>query len=807
MHIPANRIGQSPEDYDSNGAWDDSDPGPTENPVDRDHPDHTDDANPWAPGVRASDIPVVPRTKPLVPNRTDISAHLYALFSPAFVQPYPDAWIEIAFGRPDGDLNAAETFSVFDLEKAVEFAESKNRDGYNLYVGAAMRHGERSKTGRASGHHVLAASNTWAEFDGAGDAERIDEILTKHKLAPAMVVTTGTTPHLRAHLYFRLKDAGTPEKLEAANTALYKLLGSDAVQNPDRVMRLAGTVNYPKPKKQERGYIAERVTLKIVADARAYQADELIKLAPTEGATSDGFAGAKNGRADGELEALLKASQVKEWHTNMRAAVATMVGRRWSDLQIRLACAAYCTGGADDPDMAPLIRGARSKWNKPDNDTKDAPATGDEPAREGVSLGDFYALMPSHSYIFTPSREMWPASSVNSRIPPIPAADADGKQKAVSASIWLDQNKPVEQMTWAPGLPMLIRNRLIAEGEWIERDGVSCFNLYRPPAIKPGDATKAGPWIDHVHKVFGDDAPHIVQWLAHWVQRPQEKINHALVLGGCQGIGKDTLLEPVKQAIGPWNFSEASPQQMLGRFNGFLKSVILRVSEARDLGDVDRFKFYDHMKSYTAAPPDVLRVDEKHLREHSVLNVCGVIITSNHKTDGIYLPADDRRHFVAWSDLVKEDFTAAYWNKLWGWYADGGNRHVAAYLASLDIRAFDPKAPPPKTAAFWDIVDASQAPEDAELADVLDRMGNPEATTLIRITAETRGEIETWIKDRKNRRAIPHRLEKCGYIPIRNDASKQGLWVINDTRQTIYAKSSLSIRDRLKAASSLIAGM
>jgi hypothetical protein len=71
-------------------------------------------------------------------------------------------------------------------------------------------------------------------------------------------------------------------------------------------------------------------------------------------------------------------------------------------------------------------------------------------------------------------------------------------------------------------------------------------------------------------------------------------------LGDNQGVGKDTLLEPVKRAIGPWNFSEVSPQQVLGRFNGFLKSVILRVSEARDLGNVDRFQFYDHMK-YCAA--------------------------------------------------------------------------------------------------------------------------------------------------------------------------------------------------------------
>ena len=196
------------------------------------------------------------------------------------------------------------------------------------------------------------------------------------------------------------------------------------------------------------------------------------------------------------------------------------------------------------------------------------------------------------------------------------------------------------------------------------------------------------------------------------MQRPHEKINHALVLGGLQGIGKDTLLEPVKRAVGPWNFTEVSPQQMLGRFNGFVKSVILRVSEARDLGDVNRFAFYDHMKTYTAAPPDVLRVDEKHIREYSVFNVCGVVITSNHKTDGIYLPADDRRHYVAWSRR-RRTISPRTTGRAFGVVRARRHGHVAAYLRELDISGFDPKAPPPKTAAFWDIASASRAPEDA----------------------------------------------------------------------------------------------
>jgi hypothetical protein len=429
-------------------------------------------------------------------------------------------------------------------------------------------------------------------------------------------------------------------------------------------------------------------------------------------------------------------------------------------------------------------------------------ATDEMFASAGVTIDDFYAVMPMHAYIYAPTRELWPASSVNSRLPPFPI---DNGKKSIPANIWLDQNRPVEQLTWAPGLPMIVNNRLIADGGWINREGVRCFNQYRPPIVELGDPTQATLWVDHVKYVYGENAGHIISWLAFRVQRPEVKINHCLVLGGNQGIGKDTLLAPLKYAVGPWNFIEVSPHQMLGRFNSYLRSVILRISEARDLGDTNRFQFYDRMKSYIASPPEVLRVDEKHIHEYSIQNGCGVVMTTNHKADGIYLPADDRRHHVSWSERTKDDFTAEYWNKLWSFYDNGGNRHVAAYLTELVLDEFDPKAPPPKTQAFWDIVDASRPPEDAELADVLDRLGNPDATTLIRVTNEAAGGFRTWIEDRKNRRVIPHRMEQVGYVPIRNDTTKSGLWKINGTRQVVYAKATLPVRARFAAARQLMA--
>ena len=59
------------------------------------------------------------------------------------------------------------------------------------------------------------------------------------------------------------------------------------------------------------------------------------------------------------------------------------------------------------------------------------------------------------------------------------------------------------------------------------------------------------------------------------------------------------------------------------------------------------------------------------------------------------------------------------------------------------------------------------------------------------------------LRIRKNRRLIPHRLEKCGYVPVRNDFAKDGLWKIG-TRQVIYVKIALSITERIQAANELI---
>ena len=126
------------------------------------------------------------------------------------------------------------------------------------------------------------------------------------------------------------------------------------------------------------------------------------------------------------------------------------------------------------------------------------------------------------------------------------------------------------------------------------------------------------------------------------------------------------------------------------------------------------------------------------------------------------------------------------------------------------LSGFDAKAPPPKTAAFHEIVGASRAPEDAELADILEALGQPEAVTLDTIqrkaTTMDRYEFSHWLCDRKNARKVPHRLEECGYVRVENPDAKDGVFKVSGRRVAIYARRDLPLQERITAAKRLARG-
>ncbi len=432
-------------------------------------------------------------------------------------------------------------------------------------------------------------------------------------------------------------------------------------------------------------------------------------------------------------------------------------------------------------------------------------------ATSRLSVNNFLAVMEEGQYIYLPTGKLWPAKMVDARIPSV------DKQKA---SLWIATHRPVEQMTWSPGDPQVIEDHILLDGALVESPGNRIFNRYRGASVEVGDAKKAEPFVEHVNRIYPDDANPILDYLSYKAQHPGVKINHALFLDGDPGIGKDTVIDLLIDAFGNWNVSEVSPRHMTEPFNPWLRCVLLRVSEVRDTGDSNRYEFYEASKAFLATPPDYILCNEKNTKQYHVRNVFGTIYTSNYKSSGIYLPRNDRRHFVAWSNVSSGDFPSDYFTKLYGWHASGGNRHIAALLLERDVSKFDPKAPPPKTEAFYEIAATNASPEEADLADAIEEMGNPDCLTvneLVESITEEKAlakgdlpELAKWLRDKKHARQIPGRLEQVGYVAFRNSAdTKRGRWTIwidwrgrkvpKSYKASVYVKAELSTKKRFSA--------
>jgi hypothetical protein len=86
---------------------------------------------------------------------------------------------------------------------------------------------------------------------------------------------------------------------------------------------------------------------------------------------------------------------------------------------------------------------------------------------------------------------------------------------------------------------------------------------------------------------------------------------------------------------------------------------------------------------------------------------------------------------------------------------------------------------------------------------VIELLGNPVAFTIAELTAKAGPDLDLWLRDRKNRRAIAHRLENCGYGVVLNPDAQDGRWRINDLKTVVYTRRGLSYTAQIKAARDL----
>jgi hypothetical protein len=255
-------------------------------------------------------------------------------------------------------------------------------------------------------------------------------------------------------------------------------------------------------------------------------------------------------------------------------------------------------------------------------------------------------------------------------------------------------------------------------------DGTVAFNQWRPGPMVPAknvtpEAVK--PWLDHMEMIFGprdgEAGEHILNYMAHLVQRRGVKINHAVVIfGETQGTGKDSCLVPITRFLGDNNVENISPEQVTAVFNGFLRNELLIINE---MINFEKLATMNKMKPWLSAPPETLPINVKYMKSYNIPNTVNVIITTNYG-DAIRMDNSDRRFWVH-EVTVATPREPDYYRALHQWYENGGCEKVIGWLMQRKLDGvFDPKMAPPMTLAKKSMIDASLVKEAQQLVRLFD---------------------------------------------------------------------------------------
>lgn len=336
--------------------------------------------------------------------------------------------------------------------------------------------------------------------------------------------------------------------------------------------------------------------------------------------------------------------------------------------------------------------------------------------RRKRALSDFRYDEQQEKYWDITTGNLLAPKSVDGAIAPIdwPVGSDDKPIRPSTAINNVDSGLTVEGSTWWPGKPRFIENFVISERGAMPLEGAVCYNSYIAP-IRYSPRPGVGPemWIEHVKKLYPDpiEYEHFFDFCAHMIQRPDEKVNHGIVMAGAQGIGKDTALLPIRAGVGEWNAAEVGPDAITSNYNGHIKSVLLVINEVRPHDEEYKASnFYNLLKPLLASPPEMLPMTLKYANTIYIRNLCHVVLTTNDPLT-MYIPAEDRRLFVMTSPLddpkTSGEFPPDYFERMYDYFSKGGADAVIDWLARREVSRAAIRNPPPLTRGKRAIIESA----------------------------------------------------------------------------------------------------
>lgn len=182
----------------------------------------------------------------------------------------------------------------------------------------------------------------------------------------------------------------------------------------------------------------------------------------------------------------------------------------------------------------------------------------------------------------------------------------------------------------------------------------STLNYWIDPPIKP----KQGDWFvvqEFLHSVICDNdvALHnyLIRYLAHMLQRPDEKPGVMIVFLSGQGTGKGTFYKMLERIWSRTTLQVSDIGEAIGQFNAALeRNYIVCMDEALFHGDK---KSLEKLKSLITEPK--CRIEQKYQPSRTIDSYHRFFAASNHNHFA-HVDKDDRRFlFIRLSSMHKQD--------------------------------------------------------------------------------------------------------------------------------------------------------
>jgi Family of unknown function (DUF5906) len=214
--------------------------------------------------------------------------------------------------------------------------------------------------------------------------------------------------------------------------------------------------------------------------------------------------------------------------------------------------------------------------------------------------------------------------------------------------------------------------------------------------VGPSPHAKAGNWLllrDFLRDVIcaGNQSAfdYLVRFMAHMIQKPEEKPGVMITLLGGQGTGKGVYFSLLR-AIWPRTTLQAfNIDQITGRFNACLeRNFIICMDEALFAGDR---RAMDSLKSIITE--SILQIEQKFQPTRTIHSVHRLFASSNHSHFG-NIELDDRRFvFLRVSDNKKQD--TSYFGEIAAAINDPATiGALVYYLKRKDLSSFDVRRKP-----------------------------------------------------------------------------------------------------------------